>query len=509
MKWIKIIPLLLTGLKLLMAAPWLVAGAVFGVLGIEIDGFDMDRLMGVSIFFGSIGLGYPFSLVPIKGFAKWIIVALSALPLCFVMLLFHTNDRAFWISGAVALAWIALASADLILSTRPQLAFGSLKIRAQVVGGVVLAGIATLGICAFLLMRGRPYQAPPIAFHGESKDLRQSVVVPTLDTPIPTGKNVIWCGTLQLAWNHLGKDVLHEPPKIQGAEAVVSRLNQGQLREGDLPSDSFLATAGFGKDGVVEKVKAEMERRFHRKVEIEALEPNDILAYAYLEANAAFTVPFFDKQEPLRFTASGGEATEVGAFGIEERHEYAYKTLREQIAVLHCLRSESNPEQLDEFVVDLCRSSSPNQILIACVPPRPTLAEMLDDVKKKVRQFAANRRQTEVLEECAVEFGIRDVLLVPNLNWEIQHRFAELEGSDKKFSNNGFSGYYIFKAIQSIRFKLDRSGAELASEAQVPCKPMATYFVCDRPFLIVAKRRGAERPFFVMWVDNAELLCKP
>jgi len=34
-------------------------------------------------------------------------------------------------------------------------------------------------------------------------------------------------------------------------------------------------------------------------------------------------------------------------------------------------------------------------------------------------------------------------------------------------------------------------------------------FVFDKPFLIVMKKRGAERPFFVMWVANAELLCKP
>jgi hypothetical protein len=28
----------------------------------------------------------------------------------------------------------------------------------------------------------------------------------------------------------------------------------------------------------------------------------------------------------------------------------------------------------------------------------------------------------------------------------------------------------------------------------------------DRPFLIYLKKRDAARPFFVMWVDNAELL---
>jgi hypothetical protein len=32
------------------------------------------------------------------------------------------------------------------------------------------------------------------------------------------------------------------------------------------------------------------------------------------------------------------------------------------------------------------------------------------------------------------------------------------------------------------------------------------YYVFDRPFLIYLKKRGATRPYFAMWVDNAELL---
>ena len=100
-------------------------------------------------------------------------------------------------------------------------------------------------------------------------------------------------------------------------------------------------------------------------------------------------------------------------------------------------------------------------------------------------------------------------MLVPNLNWEVEHNFSELEGSDKRFLNAGFSSYYVAKAMQTIRFRLDRSGAELASEVQIPCLPMATHYVCDRPFLIIFKKRDAKHPFFVMWVDNAELLCEP
>ena len=58
------------------------------------------------------------------------------------------------------------------------------------------------------------------------------------------------------------------------------------------------------------------------------------------------------------------------------------------------------------------------------------------------------------------------MLLVPNLNWEVRHHFPELEGDGKRFLNAGFNSYYIAKAMQTIRFKLDRSGAEVMSEAQ-------------------------------------------
>jgi hypothetical protein len=32
--------------------------------------------------------------------------------------------------------------------------------------------------------------------------------------------------------------------------------------------------------------------------------------------------------------------------------------------------------------------------------------------------------------------------------------------------------------------------------------------IFNRPFLVVMRRRSAEQPFFVMWVENTELLRK-
>ena len=47
-----------------------------------------------------------------------------------------------------------------------------------------------------------------LAFDGDSKSLKQSVIIPTLDTPIPEGKNVIWCASFQMAWDRLKNDVI-------------------------------------------------------------------------------------------------------------------------------------------------------------------------------------------------------------------------------------------------------------------------------------------------------------
>ena len=369
---------------------------------------------------------------------------------------------------------------------------------------VVLLGIAVIGVAVFFLLRaGRPYRPPAIAFQGDSKDLRESVVVPTLDTPMPKGKNVVWCGTIQLGWNRLEKDVLHARPRIQGAEAVVSRLNEAQLREEDVPPDSCFAAAGFVMDGITEYVEAEMKRRFREDVHLGSMPQQDgVLIYSYLQAHMAFTIPFFDNQESLCFKDSGGKKTEVSSFGIQEMDEYAYQRLREQVVVLYSLRNQKRIDVVEEFVLDLCRDSSPNQIVLACVAPKASLAETLEDIEKKTREYKPER-------EYLAEFGRRDVLLVPNLNWEIRHRFAELEGDDKPFLNPGFTGYHVATAAQTIRFKLDRSGAELASESKVYVTPMATHYVFDRPFLIYIKKRGRERPFFVLWVDNVELLSKP
>jgi len=340
------------------------------------------------------------------------------------------------------------------------------------------------------------YTPLPLTFQGESTDLQQTAVVPTLDTPIPPGKNAIWCASFELAWGCLAQDVLRAPPELDTDAGIAGCLNRAVLRGVNLPRESCLALAGFARDGIVDAVRLQMRQRFGKEISIRDLEPQDILAYAYLEANAAFTLPFFDAQKPIRFMV-GDATTEVNAFGIEQRHEYAYDRLRARVEVLY-VGSQNPWKPPDEFVIDPCRDSSPNQVQIARVSRRATLGAILEDVEAKACRSATAGESRR--------FGVRDVFLVPSLHFAINHNYTELSG--KPLHNPGFTEYRIGLAQQRIQFRLDRGGAELASEAQIICKPSATYFVCDGPFVIVMRQRGAPRPFFVMWVENAELLAK-
>jgi hypothetical protein len=345
----------------------------------------------------------------------------------------------------------------------------------------------------------RPYTAPPVAFDGDSKGLKQSIIIPTLDTPMPEGKSVIWCATFQMAWNRLKDDVIGEPVQIANAEAVAERLIKAVVADNDLPDGSYYAAAGFTKDGIARKIRREMQERFQK-------EPTDlddkgavILAYAYLRASVPFTLPFFDNDEEFDFKDGHGQKTRVSSFGLREKDESNYLDLRDQVEVLYRKRGEMwGPT---EFALDLCRDSNPNQVILACIPRKGTIQATLKDLERKIADGRPGEDERRL--------HTNSTLLIPNLNWNISHNFVELEGMDKQLLNAKFRGLWLGTALQTIDFRLDRSGVELQSESHAIYKGLDPNFIFDRPFLIVVKKRGAERPFFVMWVDNAELLCKP
>ena len=133
--------------------------------------------------------------------------------------------------------------------------------------------------------------------------------------------------------------------------------------------------------------------------------------------------------------------------------------------------------------------------------PKPTLTEMLATVENMIEK-------SQDQESPGLRSG--DILFVPDMMWRIVHHFSELEGHD--FTNANLQGQRIDVCQQDTQFRLGRSGAELKSEVQSHMKSAApkteTVYIFNRPFLLYMKKRGKKMPYFVMWIENAELLCK-
>jgi hypothetical protein len=349
--------------------------------------------------------------------------------------------------------------------------------------------------------------SPAKGFSGASRELQRTVVVPTLDTPIPEGKNAVWCGSFQLAWNRLAKDVIHAPPEVENAEEIAKRLNGSSFDEACVLEDDCYSAAGFVKNDIVEKINAEMRRRFQREPKIEM--DNDpagdpIIAYAYLQATVPFAIPFYDNRETFVFQGAGDDRQFVSSFGIPRESAHHFDKPSMQVDILHYSLAAENAKTA-EFIVDPCKTSSPYQIILALIEPKDTLAAAWDEIVRRMNDEPAKDLETNL--------SMGESLLVPNLDFDISHHFAELEGNDKRLRNPGLEKYFIEEALQLIRFKLDKSGAELRSEAidravKFAEKERPRAFVFDRPFLIAIRKRGIEQPFFMLWVANGEMLLK-
>lgn len=334
------------------------------------------------------------------------------------------------------------------------------------------------------------------SFDGTSQELEQTQVVLALDTPLVSGKNAVWCASFLAAWKALQYDVVGGPVQLTGALDPCKQLNEVDDPRELVPSGCLYATAGWAQKGIVQTIEKKIRELFptQEPPTFPGLAEDSFVAYGYLETNVRFRIPYFQNRKPLVFTDSKGNKTKLNSFGIRSEDDYAYFELRRQPAILFETRNKQY--QLTECVIDLDHTSTPSQIVLALVERKSNLAETLASVERKI---ASVERQEQGL-------GINDVLLVPDLFWHIAHRFAELEG--QVFTNPMLEGQRMDIAQQDILFRLDRSGVELKSESKLYALPIPTNYVFDRPFLIYIRKQGEPRPYFVMWVDNAELLQK-
>src|SRR5262249_24391754 len=133
------------------------------------------------------------------------------------------------------------------------------RILASSTAGIVVLILVLLAVWWKLYS---PDRAPAESFEGDSSLLKQTVIVPTLDSPIPDGKSAIWCLSFQLARNEFKTKVAKGPFTIEGAEEIAARLNRAPESEQDIDPELVYANAGLVKDGIQAKIKSDMQQKF-------------------------------------------------------------------------------------------------------------------------------------------------------------------------------------------------------------------------------------------------------
>ena len=377
-----------------------------------------------------------------------------------------------------------------------------LSIRLAVVG-LVLAGY---GYYRFAI------SSPPNeskTFDGPSSELKHTQIVATLDEPIETGKNAIWCASFLAAWKALEKDLAGEPIAMDGAPPMVAKLNAAPDPRPEIPDGALYATAGWANKGIIREIEKNLRAKFPGKAmpTFPEIAQNSFVAYGYLEAWVKFPVLYIQNEQPLDFVGGDGETTRVTSFGIRDEDVFSHADLRKQARVIFRKGDPSNSDM--EFAVDLCSDSSPSQIVVARIRREPTLGAALRRLKNELAQARKEGLTDSERKQDGDVIGDREVLLVPDMCWEILHHFAEVEG--KHFTNAKLQGQSVDVAKQDLFFRMDRAGVELRAEVDMYAKsaappPPVLRYVFDGPFLLYMTKRDAETPYFAMWVDNAELL---
>jgi hypothetical protein len=370
-----------------------------------------------------------------------------------------------------------------------------MKCRAWIIAGLMAAALT-----------GARAQSPPVShadsfskeglFKADVSKLKDTELVAQPDVPLAADKNVLWCGTFQLAWNK-AIDLVGEKLRFVNQPPIVDLLNREDFTDADLATGSYVALADFERNNVEDEIRAALEKTFHGAASPELIPPkptnpgpDDFVAYAYLYKNLAFAQPF-EKNDPMNFGAQP-----VANFGFLENRAQLSPDVFDQVTI-YDYKSE------DDFIIKLKTKSPGDELILAKIAPGATLQETIETTLKRM-----NADQSEVADE-------NDEMAIPRLNFDLSKDLRELEGLKLQPSPAAHikSDLVIDKAKQIVRFQLNEKGAILKSEAVIVMKtlamanpPKAHIMIFDRPFLILMKQANSDRPYFALWVGNASLL---
>jgi hypothetical protein len=361
--------------------------------------------------------------------------------------------------------------------------------------GAILAGMlfagSSLSSCQYKKSEGTNNSQPGTQAKGRELTTpgqsTQTIITPHFEQEMTTGKNILWCATLQLAWNEL-LTFAGGTMQMENEGPLVTMLNRQTVNVADLGLDqkSYLTVAGIVGTELLSKVKQTAQAEWQSQVfaDLAALPQDSLVAYSYLVKTLPFEWAFRRFDRPLRYSA-----TEVTSFGIKQylASNPNDQKLANQVLIL-AYQEDTN------FILELYTRSPNDRLILAKVTPEATLGATVTHILGRINQGTPTRMRN--LES----------LVIPVVDVDRLQNYPELCGHPILASNAAVNGKQLSLVAQRTRFKLDETGARLESKALAVSAKPPRQFIFDHPFLVMLIRQGAKMPYFALWVENTDVL---
>lgn len=324
------------------------------------------------------------------------------------------------------------------------------------------------------------------------------------DTPVVVDQTLVYCATVQLAWDLLrpGGD---QPVDVTNGTPVSDALNAHPFPAQALEKQDYFAGASGLAPDQSGKLFEEFRERFPN-APVEMLNSPAGLPGVRILAYLQKSLPFHDVMQrfskPFPFM-HGDQVTNVNSFGWPSSSEQG----GHQPALANTVEVSDYTGTKDFIVLLKSDSRRQDEIILARIKPAATLRATWDAVATRLKQ--------PISDQVVRELRGMDELQIPIISFGVSSPVSEVVGLSIPTATN--PDRFIADARQTMRFRLDEYGAELIADTHLivgefgeddpPLDPLAPrQLTFDAPFLLVLKEKSASEPYFLAWVGNTDLM---
>lgn len=368
--------------------------------------------------------------------------------------------------------------------------------------------IILIGVAVYIISRnnkeetntGELKQAEVVTAEDTQLEQTENVtVVPTMQDKITADSS--WCATFQLVWNDMKNEVVKKDIIFTPQEEIAENLNKEEFTEDMISDEYYYKKYGLKTLELKEEIKKGIKEKFNQESDIldkfswseDALnDPNNsdvkrYFFYTMLYRKFDF-IKEFDKLDNGTFSK---EYKDVKYFGIDGDTD---DSVGDQIDVLYY-------NSKDDFAIIL-NTKTDDEVILCKNPKGETFKEIYNNMNNEADKYEGSSKFKDI-----------DEFKMPNLEFNIEREYEEVEGKAFKTADPIYDTAVIVKAIQTIKFSLDEKGGEIKSEAAIDVKNFTTsvaepkkeeprYFYLDDTFVIFLREKGKDLPYFAGRIED-------